>query len=106
MEKTHVKAFAAASKKDSDGLTVFQRRALEAISPFVNRDDFRQVNMVNEDGLYLHASIVDAKVELFFYPDGAQVSDEITDSRFEEWDYRTPSELLDAFSKECASRLA
>ena len=103
--KAHIEAFSPATETQADGLTLFQHEALGAISSLVREGDFKRVEMIDEDGAYLHASIVGSDIQLYIYPDGAQISGRDVDSRYEEWDYLTPSELLDAFAEECADRI-
>ena len=60
--------------------------------------------MEKEDGEYLLAPLGNNGAELYIYPNDASIFGAKPHAWFEEWDYRTPTELLDALVKECASR--
>jgi hypothetical protein len=102
--RDHVAAFSAATRKHADGLTLFQHDAMSALARFVAPDRFRRAAMKDEDGEYLLALVGTNGAEVYVYPNEAAISK--PDIVFEEWAYRTPTELLQDLAKECASRVA
>lgn len=101
----HVAAFEAVSQLRPDGLTAFQHRALGAVARFVSADKFTRVPMDQEPGVYLLAPLGASGFELYIYPNEASVFGRKPHAWFEEWDYKTPDELLAALADECARRL-
>lgn len=104
--REHIDAFSSATLKNSDGLTLFQHQALTAVAQFVRSDAFKSVAMAEESGLCLIAPIGVSGAELYIYPNEAAIFGVKPHAWFEEWDYRTPTELLAALVKECESRAA
>jgi hypothetical protein len=60
--------------------------------------------MDHEDGEYLVAPLTPDGVEVFIYPNDAGIFGGDTKVWLEEWDFLTPSELIQALVQECASR--
>lgn len=104
--REHIAAFSAATQLESDGLSRFQHDALFALAEFVAPDLFGRVAMTKERGAYLVAELGESGAELYVYPNGASILGQEPDLRFEEWDYRTPEDLLAAVVQHCADRIA
>jgi hypothetical protein len=79
---------------------------MSAVAPFVSRDNFRRIAMDKGGGEYLVAPLTENGAELFIYPNEASIFGAEPNAWFEEWDYRTPAELLQSLVQECASRAA
>ena len=98
--RVHIQAFAEADVADSEGITIFQRRLIDAVSDVIASSAFRRETSAGE--VYLVAEIPGTDKELFVYSTEAQfasVSKSGDYSKrwpFEEWDYRTPDELIAA----------
>jgi hypothetical protein len=58
------------------------------------------------EGEYLLAPLGRSGAELYIYPNDAAIFGVKPYAWFEEWDYRTPEDLLQALVQECASRAA
>lgn len=104
--RDHVAAFMAATRKHADGLTVFQHEALSAVAQFVAPERFRRIAMDKGNHEYLVAPLGTRGAELYIYPNDAAIFGAKPYAWFEEWDYRTPAELLQSLVKECSSRAA
>jgi len=99
----HIAAFAAVAGMQSDGLTLFQHRSLVALSGIVAPESFRRVAMNSEPGVYLLAPIGTKGRELYIYPNEASIFGTKPHAWFEEWDYRTPEDLISALVAECTA---
>ena len=104
--RDHIASFTAEMQRQPDGLTLFQHSALTAIARFVPHDQFKHHPMEKEDGVYLLAPLGSEEFELYIYPNEAGIFGAKPHVSLEEWDYRTPTDLLQALIKECASRVA
>jgi hypothetical protein len=104
--RDHIAAFAAVTRRTDDGLTLFQQQVTAAVGPFVVVENFRRIRMEKEGGEYLVAPVGTKGAELFIWPNEAAIFGAKPYIWFEEWDYRTPSDLLQALVKECAHRAA
>lgn len=100
----HIAAFAAVSSMQSDGLTIFQQRSLAALYGVVAPESFRRVAMDSEPGVYLQAPLGTKGHELYIYPNEASIFGAKPHAWFEEWDYRTPEDLISALVAECTAR--
>lgn len=105
-KRDHVAAFTAVAAKQMDGLTLFQHQALSVVAQFVETERFKRIVMKDEEGEYLVAPLGSHGAELYIYPNEAGIFGTRPHVWFEEWDYRTPSDLLHALVEECASRAA
>ena len=74
-------------------------RTLQALPLILGKDR-------KEDADYLVAPLGSHGAELYIYPNEATIFGAKPHAWFEEWDYPTPSELIQALAKECASRVA
>lgn len=101
----HVAAFEAVSQIQPDGLTTFQHLALEALAKFVSAGQFKRVPMEKEPGDYLLVPLGTSGFELYIYPNEASIFGRKPHAWFEEWDYKTPDELLAALVTECDRRV-
>lgn len=104
--RDHIAAFTIAVQRQADGLTLFQHQALAAVATFVPSGLFKRSAMDKGEGIYLSAPLGSRGFELYIYPNDAAIFGAKPHAWFEEWDYRTPSNLLQPLSKECASRAA
>ena len=104
--RDHVAAFAAAVQREADGLTLFQVQVIAAVSRFVPAASFERSALNKEPGVFLSAPLGSAGSELFVYPNEAAILGAKPYAWFEEWDYRTPEDLLHALVEECAARAA
>ena len=104
--RDHIAAFSFVTVKEADGLTRFQHQAIAAVAPFVSAEHFKRVSMDKGDGEYLVAPIGTNGSELYIYPNEASIFGAKPNAWFEEWDYRTPDQLLQALVQECAKRAA
>jgi hypothetical protein len=102
--RSHIAAFSTGTQKQPDGLTIFQHQALAAVAPSVATDRFKRVAMSDRSGEYLVAPLGRRGSDLYIYPNEAAIFGAKPHSWFEEWDYLTPKELLDALAEECAAR--
>jgi hypothetical protein len=95
--REHIASFSAVSGIQPDGLTLFQHRALAAVARAATPDRFERVPTKSEPGVYLHGPLGHLGHELYIYPNEAAISHgSKPHAIFEEWDYRTPEELIDA----------
>ena len=105
-KQEHVATFAAACVRNSDGTTVLQRRLIASIAEVMPEVSFERE--LEADGVVRFAAQVpNTKFRLYVYPNEAGFMDTSkkrpvygTDWRpFEEWDFRTPDELISAVTK-------
>ena len=104
--RDHIAAFLAVSHKHSDGLTIFQHEAMSAVASFVPPENFKRLAMKDGSSEYLVAPLGAKGADLLIYENEAAIFGAKPYAWFEEWDYRTPAELLEELSKECAARAA
>jgi hypothetical protein len=104
--RDHVAAFSAAMQRQADGLTLFQCQAISALSRLVPAASFQRSVMSKGHGEYLLAPIGHSGAELYVYPNEAAILGAKPYAWFEEWDYRTPEDLLQALVEECIARAA
>ena len=103
--RDHIAAFSAVSQKQSDGLTLFQHQAINALSHIVPLASFKRVAERTEGEEFLSASLGNSGSELYIHSNEATISG-VEPAWFEEWGYRTPADLLEALARECARRAA
>ena len=102
--REHIAAFAEVSATQTDGLTLFQHRVLAEVAGMISRENFKVVAMNKEPGMYLLAPLGSKGAELFVYPNEAGIFGAKPYARYEDWDYRTPADLIGALVSECAIR--
>jgi hypothetical protein len=91
--REHVDTFAQVSVADADGITPFQHRVVEAVAFAIPTNAFE--SKVHADGTtYLVASLPERTSQLFVYDTEAAILGDGGDAHFEEWDYRTPDDLI------------
>jgi hypothetical protein len=105
-QRDHFIAFSAVVQTQADGLTLFQRHAISAVGRFVSPESFQRSAMGANQGDYLSAPLGRNGAELYIYPNEAAILGAKPYAWFEEWDYRTPDELLEALVEECTARVA
>lgn len=104
--RDHIAAFSIATQLEADGLTRLQHDALSAVARFVAPALFKHVAMDKGGGTYLVAALGSSGAELYIYPNEAAIFGRKPHAWFEEWDYRTPEDLLAAVVRECSARFA
>ena len=102
--REHIAAFAAVAQAEADGLTIFQHKAVAAVARFVPRNQFKRVPADGKESDYLVGQLGSHGSELHIYANEAHIFGSKPHRWFEEWDYRTPEELLQALVEECAVR--
>ena len=91
--REHVEAFARVSVADAEGITQFQRRVIEAVAFAIPSGSFEL--KVHADGTnYLVAPLPKTSAQLFVYDTEAGIFGGGEEVHFEEWDYRTPEDLI------------
>lgn len=99
LRREHIASFSAVTNIQSDGLTLFQHRALAAVANVVPSDRFERVSTASEPGAYLLGPLGKRGHELYIYPNEAAISfGSKPHAIFEEWDYRTPDDLIEALT--------
>lgn len=100
--RAHKLAFAEAATTDADGVTSFQRRLVSAVQPTVPLGSFNRVVAENGEA-YFVAPVPGTSMQLFVYLNEAQLLGVPGPGRssregriYEEWDFRTPDELINA----------
>jgi hypothetical protein len=102
--RDHIAAFAAAINAQPDGLTAFQHNALASVARFVPPHEFKRVPTKSKEPDYLVAPFGSRGSELYIYANEAHIFGTKPHRWFEEWDFRTPEELLQALVEECETR--
>jgi len=104
--RAHNAAFAPFKEVDSDGITVFQRRMMSELSSVIPPDNFIR-GSDSSKAVILEADVPGTKKRLYLYPAEAGIALDTSRppsySRYaphEEWDYRTPEELMKAVIEE------
>jgi hypothetical protein len=98
--RTHLDAFARVGIPEPDGVTPFQRQLMAAVGELIPSSSFQ--SKIKGDETYFVADVPNTKMRLFVYSNEAGLGiptnqDAFSDWRtFEEWDYRTPDELIAA----------
>ena len=87
----HIRTWAGMTELDSNGISKFQKNAISALEQQGVHLDFKRVG---ESEAYFLASIPSTEIDVYIYGDGAQVSGNENLLRAEEWDYRTPNDLI------------
>ena len=82
---------------NENGLTNFQISCLEALKKVIDSSD-KKIN--GEKETYITGTIPGTSLKYFIYEDGAEISGEKTDLRFERWDFNTRETLINEFINE------
>jgi hypothetical protein len=99
--RAHNAAFAPFKQADADGVTALQRRMMSELSSIIPAASYLRAH--HPDGTTLEADIPGTKQRLHLFPAEAAIS--LDTSKLgsyahyvphEEWDYRTPEELINA----------
>ncbi len=91
--KDHKQAWLGLAAVDANGVTEFQKLLLAYLELVFPELEFSREG---KSEAYFVATIPNSKIKVFVFPDGAQVIKEKHLLRAEEWDYRTPAEMIDA----------
>lgn len=95
----HIRTWSGMTALDSGGISKFQNAALSALENHGVQLPFQRMG---EAEAYFLATIPNTEIEVFIYSDGAHVSGDQNLLRAEEWDYRTPDDLIqDLISTVC-----
>lgn len=92
--RDHISSFRAAAVKDESGLTAFQTECARRLSAYVAPNAFVRDSGANGVGLSARVHGTGAELNIFdletnIYGDGHDI-------RFEEWNFRTPEDLINA----------
>ncbi len=87
----HLKTWDGMSVLDPTGVSKFQSTALASLQGHGIQLPFKQVGSSEK---YLLASIPGSEIDVYLYVNGAQVVGEHNILVAEEWDFRTPDELI------------
>jgi hypothetical protein len=102
--RDHIAAFSVATQLETDGLTRLQHDTLSAVAHIIAPKQFKRVAMDKGVGTYLVAPLGSSGAELYIYPNEAEIFGRKPHAWFEEWDYRTPEDLVAAVVRECLAR--
>ena len=99
--REHKSAWSGVAEPGDDGLSSFQRDCLAALARGCARCDWPLPTTESRGATErdLVGQLPDGR-EFFIYVDGAQIGDR----PLEQWDYRTPRELCDAFAEGVVDR--
>ena len=100
----HRAAWDPTAKKGEDGLSAFQRQCSEALRIAVPALMFEKHQGTSE--LYLVADLPNTKAKVYVYLDGSNIHETGNDFIAEEWDFKTPEELIQAVVEEARKRVA
>jgi hypothetical protein len=100
----HEAAWAPVKLKGPDQLTSFQHQCSEALAGAVPGLTFERKTGQKE--LYLVADLPKTKAQVFVYEDGSNIHEAGRDFVAEEWDFKTPADLIAAVVLEAKSRVA
>jgi len=89
----HMRTWKGFTEADSEGITKFQTKA---ISDIESQGVQLQFQRMGQSEAYFVATIQGTEIEVFIYSNGAQVMGNQNLLRAEEWDYRTPEDLIQA----------
>ena len=89
----HLSAFSTVGGIDGNGLTTFQNQCLNAVSIYLPASSFERITG-KDNMVYLKAPIGNSGVQLFIYETEAGMHGPFLDRLFEEWDFRTPADLI------------
>jgi hypothetical protein len=93
--REHTKAFNAVAAIDANGWTVFQAKCIDAVSSHVPPSTFRRVDH-DSGSFFLVAPVGGSGAELWIHNVEAGIFGAGRDVRFEEWDFQTPDDLIQA----------
>jgi hypothetical protein len=99
----HEATWAPVKQVGSDRLTAFQRECKAALVEALPNLVF-ETN--GEKELYLVAELPNRSAKVYVYEDGANIHEAGNDFIAEEWDYKTPHELITAIVAEAKERVA
>jgi len=91
----HVRTWHGLTSLDENGVSQFQRNCLLAIESLPLSLEFKQMGTSEA---YFVSLIPNTNIEIFLYIDGAQVVGDHNIFRAEEWDFRTPDDLIQALT--------
>ena len=88
----HKREWLGLTEPDANGVTRFQRMVLSHLETATPDLEFVRKGISEA---YFIATIPDSKINVFVFPDGVQVVKNRHLLRAEEWDYRTPAEMIE-----------
>lgn len=105
--RDHVTSFSIAAATAADGFTLFQQRCLETLNACHPTPRFERVPAADgSQGYWLEAPFDDAGATLCIYQNEAGIFGGNTKVWFEEWDFRTPEDLIQSVVARWQSRAA
>jgi len=102
LSKEHLEAWGGKSEADPLGFSKFQMECLDAFKLHVQGDGIKIAEL--EDGKherYYTGILIDTNLTFYIYIDGAELSGQTCNVRLEEWDFKTPEDLIKEFIKRC-----
>lgn len=102
--KEHEAAWAPVTSRSTDKLTTFQHQCAQALKSAIPDLMFEVVK--GEKELYLLADLPNTKAKVYVYENGSNIHEARHDFIAEEWDFKSPSELIDAVVVEAKKRVA
>ena len=78
---------------DGNGLTTFQNQCLNVVSIYLPASSFERITS-KDNTVYLKAPIGNSGAQLFIYETEAGMHGPSLDRLFEQWDFRTPADLI------------
>ena len=110
--RRHVQAFAEVASSDPEGVTVFQRRLISAVGPWIASDSFKRVP-TTDGTVYFVADVPGTSMQLYVYRNEAGLADSAKGGRlpdgwkpYEEWDFLTPNDLVNAVIRDLSGEHA
>jgi len=93
--RKHKQAFDAVATIDANGQTIFQTRCIYAVSTHISPSTYKRVDH-DAESFFLVAPVGSRGAEIWIYDVEAGIFGGGLDLRFEEWDFRTPDDLISA----------
>ena len=78
---------------DGNGLRTFQNQYLNVVSIYLPASSFERITS-KDNTVYLKAPIGNSGAQLFIYETEAGMHGPSLDRLFEQWDFRTPADLI------------
>jgi len=89
----HLSIFSTMGEIEGNGLTTFQNQCLNAVSTYLRASSFERITC-KDNTVHLKAPIGNIGAQLFIYETEAGKHGPSQDRFFEQWDFRTPADLI------------